>query len=74
MISCDKAAHICNKSQYREASLKERWQLWLHILVCKTCASFSHRNKRLTKLCDNASLKVLSPEEKAAMKKRLNQS
>ena len=74
MISCEKAALICNKTQYREAGLKERWQLWLHLLVCKTCASFSNNNKKLTDLCNQASLKALSPDEKAAMKERLDKS
>lgn len=74
MISCQKAAQICNKSQYQEAGTKERWQLWLHLLVCKTCASFSRNNRKLTELCDQASLKALSPDEKANMKKRLDQS
>ena len=74
MITCQEAATICNKSQYREAGLKEQWQLWVHLIACRKCASFSRKNKELTSLCEKASLKALTPEEKAAMKERLGNS
>ncbi|MGB5315996.1 MAG: hypothetical protein WBN56_08330 [Robiginitalea sp.] len=71
MISCDKAAVICSKTQYREAGFRERLQLWMHLLVCKTCTSFSRKNGKLTNLCDQAVIKTLSPEEKSRLKSRL---
>lgn len=74
MISCDEAATICNKTQYDEAGLKERLQLWLHLLVCKPCAGFSRKNRQLTRLCERAALKGLTPREKAAMKERMKES
>lgn len=70
-ISCEDAAHICTKSQYKEASFWEILKLRIHILYCKTCAKFSKRNKTLTSLCDNASLNTLSEKEKESMKKDL---
>lgn len=71
MISCEKAAKICNKSQYNEASLWEKLQLHMHLLVCKTCAKFSKKNTQLTSLCDQANLQGLSEKEKAEMKRKL---
>lgn len=71
MITCEQAAHICNKKQYKEASLKERFQLIMHVLICKTCASFSKKNTQLTKLCDKAKLHSLTPQEKEQIKKNL---
>lgn len=71
MISCDKAAAISSKTQYRETSLKERFQLWLHLLACKACASFDRKNKQLTELYQKASRQILSAGEKRAMKKHL---
>lgn len=62
---------ICSKSQYREAGRRERFQLWLHLLFCKTCSRFSLRNRKLTDLCNHAPLQQLSPGEKEAMKQRL---
>ena len=73
MISCEEAAHICNRKQYKEASLKERIQLFIHILICKTCASFSRKNTKLTHLCDKAKLQSLSSEDKERMKKHIQE-
>ncbi|MEJ2162600.1 MAG: hypothetical protein P8X60_04580 [Robiginitalea sp.] len=74
MISCKEAAFISSKNQYREANLKERIQLWMHLLACKACAAFARRNKQLTQLCKEASVKMLSPEEKKEMKALIEQS
>ncbi len=71
MISCEEAAHICNKKQYKEASWSERIQLLFHILVCKTCKTFSSKNSKLTSLCEKAELRGLSEKEKQKMKKQL---
>ncbi len=71
MISCDKAAVICSKTQYREAGLWERFQLWTHLLICKSCASFSRKNRQLSDLCDQADIKILAAEEKSRLKLRL---
>jgi hypothetical protein len=74
MISCEKAQTICTKTQYREASLYEKAQLFIHILYCKACAEFSRKNKRLTELMRRAAAKPLSGEEKNAMKQQLKQA
>ena len=71
MISCDEAAHICNKTQYKEASLLEKIKLRLHVVVCATCAQFAKKNKQLTSLCEKANLQALSQPEKEQMKERL---
>tara|TARA_R110002049_G_scaffold190967_2_gene359738 strand:+ start:40104 stop:40331 length:228 start_codon:yes stop_codon:yes gene_type:complete len=71
MISCEKAAMICDKMQYKEASLKEKIQLKFHLLICKTCSVFSKKNTQLTSLCQKADLHSLSQSEKLKMKKEL---
>ncbi len=68
MISCEKAAVICNKAQYNEASLMEKIKLKIHTFVCKTCAKHSKKNTKLTSLCNKANVQILSDEEKNAMK------
>lgn len=70
-ISCEQAAEICNKSQYREASLIEIIKLKYHIFICKTCKQFTTKNTKLTKLCNESKLQMLSEEEKAKMKAEL---
>ncbi len=72
MISCEKAAVICNKMQYKEASLKEKIQLKFHLLICKTCSVFSKKNTQLTSLCEKANLYSLSEGEKLKMKRELD--
>jgi hypothetical protein len=71
MNSCEKATLICNKFQYREATFIEILQLKLHHLICKTCAKHAKKNRKLTSLCQKATLKSLSLEEKEKMKETL---
>jgi len=71
MISCEKAAIICNKTQYREATLWEKISLRYHLFVCKTCPSFTKKNTQFTALCEKANLQGISEDEKLKMKKEL---
>ncbi len=49
-ITCDEATTICDKSQYGEASLWERFKLNVHFLQCKICRCYSSQNTFLSKL------------------------
>lgn len=71
MISCEKAACICDKAQYKEASFWEILKLGLHIFFCKVCLLHSKRNSKLTSLCAKSNLVVLSEEDKNKMKESL---
>lgn len=71
MISCEKAAHICNKTQYREATFFEVLKLRFHLFICKTCSKATEQNNKLTTLCDKAKLHSLSSQEKVKMKEQL---
>lgn len=71
MISCEKAAIVCNKTQYNEATLWERLNLKFHLLVCKVCSKFSRKNAQLTLLCEKSKLYSLSEEDKLQMKRKL---
>ncbi|NNJ88502.1 MAG: hypothetical protein HKP53_03805 [Eudoraea sp.] len=73
MISCDEAAVISNKSQYKEASLSEKFKLKLHILFCGTCAVFSKKNKQLTSLMAKAKLCVMSDLDKKVLKQTIEE-
>lgn len=50
MISCDEATLICDKSQYSEATFKEKLKLNWHFLQCKICKLYSDQNNRMTLL------------------------
>ncbi len=71
MISCEEAAIICDKNQYKEASFWELVNLKFHFLVCKVCSKFSKKNTQLTLLCEKSNLYSLSEEEKRRMKREL---
>ena len=71
MISCEKAAIICNKTQYREATFTEKLKLRFHLLICKTCSKFSEKNGHLTTLCEKANLHSLTELEKRTMKQEI---
>lgn len=71
MISCDKAAIICNKVQYKEATLIDKLKLRFHLMICKTCSAFTKKNTELTTLCEKANLNSLSEQEKMRMKEEL---
>lgn len=68
MMTCEDAQQICTKNQYKEASWREKFNLLMHLVVCKTCNSYSRKNARLTRLCEKASLHTLSRSEKEHMK------
>lgn len=74
MITCDEAVTICDKNQYREAGLRQRWQLWMHLLICKHCASYSRKNRRLSELCREAKMRQLSDQEKEHIRKNLDEA
>lgn len=71
MNSCEKAATICSKTQYQEATFMEIMKLKFHMLICKHCSKFSKKNTRLTTLCGEAKLRSLSEKDKLQMKQQL---
>ncbi|UWX55569.1 hypothetical protein NYZ99_03525 [Maribacter litopenaei] len=71
MISCEKAADICTRAQYNEATFAERLKLKFHIVFCKICAAYTKQNTKLTSLCDKAKLHTLSEKEKLNMKESI---
>lgn len=63
-VSCDKAAHTCDKTQYSEASFWEKIKLNIHLLYCKACRKYSANNAKLTKLVENPKVECLKNCEK----------
>lgn len=49
-ITCDEATTICDKSQYKEASIFEKLQLSWHLFMCKICGMYVQQNKTLTRV------------------------
>jgi hypothetical protein len=72
-FKCDEAVHVCDKSQYNEASFFEKLKLKMHILICVLCRRHAKRNTKLTETIKSANLKTLRSEEKETLKTRLQQ-
>ncbi len=72
-FKCDEAVHVCDKSQYNEASFFEKLKLKMHIFICALCRGHAKRNTKLTETIKSANIKTLQPEEKQVLKTRIQQ-
>ena len=63
-MPCSEANHVCDKSQYKEATLWEKIKLNFHLLYCKACRKYSKNNMKLTQLLKNNKSQTLQPKEK----------
>ncbi len=70
-MKCNEAQNVCDKSQYKESSLWERIKLTIHLLYCKTCRSYSFKNKKLTRVIQKAKIETLPKEDKKHLKEVL---
>ena len=77
-ITCDEATAICDKNQYREATLLEKIKINFHFLSCKICFLYTKQNITLTNLYKGYAKNCkevkhsLSAEEKEVLKKSLD--
>jgi len=72
--ACEKANHVCDKSQYKEASLLEKIKLNLHLIFCKACRKYSSNNQKLTKKMHTAKVDCMHKQEKEILKQNLTQA
>lgn len=70
-LKCEEAAHICDKSQYKEANFFERLILKIHLLVCNLCRGYSKNNAKLTHSLKEANISTLAKAEKEQLKTTL---
>ncbi len=68
-ISCDEAKHICDKSQYKEASFWEKIKLNLRYTWCKITRAYVKQNKQLTTMVKKSKIDCLKNDEREALKK-----
>lgn len=72
-ISCEEAHHICDKSQYGEATFWERVKLSLRLSWCKVTRAYTKRNRALTKAMKSSNIKGLTDNELDTFKSQFNQ-
>lgn len=69
---CQKVAEFSDKQQYNESNFWEKLRVQIHILHCKRCHSYHHKNEELTALMKKHQFKVLSKSEKEEIKAKLS--
>lgn len=67
-ISCDEAAHICDKAQYGEASIWERFKLKIRLCYCGISKSYTSKNSKLTETLQRAEVDCLKTDERNKLK------
>lgn len=70
-INCEEAKHICDKSQYNEASFFEKFKLFLHLVLCKSCREYSKNNSKLTECIKKSNVECMDESAKEAIKKNV---
>lgn len=68
-ISCEEAQHICDKSQYGEATLWEKFKLNIRLCWCRITRAYTKKNRTLTKTIKTSKVECLKKEEQQALKK-----
>ncbi len=70
-MKCEEANHVCDKTQYKEASLIEKIKLNIHLLYCRACRKYTASNRKLTQIMNKSKVQSISTSDKDALKERL---
>lgn len=68
-IPCDEANHVCDKNQYKEATLWEMIKLNIHLIYCGVCRKYTANNGKLTKAIKKGEVDFIDASTKSSMKK-----
>ncbi|WP_299127256.1 hypothetical protein [uncultured Winogradskyella sp.] len=72
-ISCEEAKHICDKTQYQEATSWERLKLGIRRSWCRITQAYVKKNNKLTELVEKSDLNCLKKEERHNIKKQFEE-
>ena len=73
-LSCAEAAVAANKAEYKEANLKDKLRLRLHLFFCTTCKKYNENNHKLSWLLKKANLTTCTKEEKESYRQKMRES
>ncbi|MFS4482206.1 glycine dehydrogenase [Hyunsoonleella sp. 2307UL5-6] len=77
-IPCDEANHVCDKNQYKEASLWDMIKLNIHLIYCKACRNYTANNTKLSKMMkattNNKKVISLNNEVKSNFKNKFEEA
>ena len=68
VIPCGEANHVCNKTQYKEATLWDKIKLSIHLIYCRACRKYSTNNAKLTKIINKSKVECMDRIEKERLK------
>ena len=71
-IPCEDANHVCDKNQYKEASLLEMVKLNLHLMYCGACRKYSAHNAKLSKLLNKKPI-TLHTDFKSSLQQQIDE-
>lgn len=72
-ISCEDAKHICDKSQYNEATLWEKIKLNIRYIWCHITRAYVNKNKQLTKSIKKSKVTCLNQKERHTLNEQFQQ-
>lgn len=72
--ACEKANHVCDKNQYKEATLWEKIKLTIHLAYCRACRKYTKNNQKLTKAMHTSNVDCMDINEKEALKENLSKA
>jgi len=72
-ISCEEAKHICDKSQYEEASFWEMIKLNVRLSWCRITRSYSKENNKLSVLIEKSEVKAMPEDKKKNLKQKFQE-
>lgn len=72
IIACDEANHVCDKTQYKEATLWEKIKLNIHLIYCNACRKYTKKNTKLSKLISKEPV-ALDANSKESLKSAFEQ-
>ncbi|WP_242085453.1 hypothetical protein [Aestuariivivens sediminis] len=74
VIPCDEANHVCDKTQYKNATLWEKIKLNIHLLYCRACREYTKNNTKLSKAIAKSKVECLDKCDKEKMKQKLEEA
>ncbi len=70
-MKCEEAGHVCDKSQYKEASFWEKVKLNIHLIYCRACREYTKNNIKLSKAFKKSDFKTMPLKDKEVIKDKL---
>lgn len=70
-INCEEANHICDKSQYNEASFLEKFKLTFHLFYCRLCRKYTKNNSKLTECFKKSNVECMDNSAKESIKENV---